>query len=257
MSTLIPVLLYHSVSDEPPEGDRRFTVSRAEFASHMDAVAGSGRVAMTVTEIAQALRRERQLPARPVAITFDDGFDDTYDALAALAAHGLASTLYVTTSEVGRRDRLSAPQLAEIARAASVEVGAHAVRHRRLDELEMRELVPEVLGSKLELEELVQTTVQSFAYPHGAFDDAARQAVIAAGYHSAAAVKNALSHDRDDPFAIARWTVTAGTTAARIAAVLEGETVMPAWAHERLRTRAYRFARRSRRRLVLTVGREH
>jgi peptidoglycan/xylan/chitin deacetylase (PgdA/CDA1 family) len=255
MTTLIPVLLYHSVCDRPAAVDRRWTVSPAELASHMDAVAASGRVALTVTGIAEALRGGRPLPERPVGITFDDGFADTYEALAMLEARGLPSTVYITTGEVGRRDRLSPPQLAEIAAAASVEVGAHAVRHRRLDELERRELIGDVVGSKSQLEELVQRDVHSFAYPHGAFDGVVRQAVIAAGYRSAAAVKNALSHDHDDPFAVARWTVTAGTSAARIAEVLEGKAVPVAWAHDRLRTRAYRVARRSRRRLASTVGR--
>jgi len=254
--TLIPVLLYHSVNVRASSADTRWTVSPADFASHMDAVATSGRVAMTVTEIADALRGERPLPERPVGITFDDGFVDAYDALALLEARGLTSTIYITTGEVGSCGRLSRPQLAEIAAVNSVEVGAHAVRHRRLDELEIRELVAELIGSKLQLEEFVQGPVHSFAYPHGAFDRAVRDGVIAAGYRSAAAVKNALSHDRDDPFALARWTVTAGTSAARIAEVLEGDTVPTAWAHDRLRTRAYRVARRSRRRLAMTIGRE-
>jgi peptidoglycan/xylan/chitin deacetylase (PgdA/CDA1 family) len=254
MSTPIPVLLYHSVGDRPAAADRRWTVSRSEFDSHMEAVAASGRIAMRVTEIADALRGERPLPERPVGITFDDGFADTYDALASLEARGLASTVYVTTGEVGRRDRLAPAQLAEIARAGAAELGAHAVRHRRLDELEMSEVVAELVGSKLQLEELIGEPVRSFAYPHGAFDNAVREGVIAAGYRSAAAVKNALSHDRDDPFALARWTVTAGTSAARIAAVLEGHTVPTAWARDRLRTRAYRVARRGRRRVALTVG---
>jgi hypothetical protein len=68
-------------------------------------------------------------------------------------------------------------------------------------------------------------------------------------------VKNAVSHDRDDPFALARWTVTAGTSASRIAEVLEGVNVPPAWAQDRLRTRASRVARRGRRRVALAVGR--
>ena len=254
MTKLIPVLLYHSVNDRPAAADRRWTVSRSDFDSHMDAVAASGRVAMTVTEIADALRGERPLPERPVGITFDDGFSDTYDALASLEARGLAATLYVTTGELGRSDRLAPAQLAEIARAGAAELGAHAVNHRRLDELEAGELVAELVGSKVQLEELIGEPVHSFAYPHGAFDSAVRERVIAAGYRSAAAVKNALSHDRDDPFALARWTVTAGTPAVRIAAVLDGQTVPTAWAHDRLRTRAYRVARRSRRRLALTVG---
>jgi peptidoglycan/xylan/chitin deacetylase (PgdA/CDA1 family) len=135
-----------------------------------------------------------------------------------------------------------------------VEVGAHAVRHRRLDELDDRELAEEVGASKAELEALTQQAVASFAYPHGAYDGRVRQVVIAAGYRSAAAVKNAASHHGDDPFAIARWTVTAGTRAARIAEVLEGEGIRRAWGGERLRTRGYRAARRHRRRLVMRLG---
>ena len=45
----------------------------------------------------------------------------------------------------------------------------------------------------------------TFAYPHGAYDKRVRQAVIDAGYVSAAAVKNAFSHPADDPYAIAAW----------------------------------------------------
>jgi peptidoglycan/xylan/chitin deacetylase (PgdA/CDA1 family) len=255
MTPLIPVLLYHSVNDHAAAEDRPWTVSPESFASHMDVVSTYGRVALTVSQIAAALRGERALPARPVGITFDDGFSDNYDALASLRARGLASTIYITTGEVGRHDRLSPDQLAELADTPSVEIGAHAVRHRRLDELDIGELITEVRDSKSQLEELIHAGVDSFAYPHGAFDRRVREAVAAAGYRSAAAVKNAISHDRDDPFAIARWTVTAGTSAARIAEVLDGKSVDSAWAHDRLRTRAYRMARRGRRRLALTVGR--
>jgi peptidoglycan/xylan/chitin deacetylase (PgdA/CDA1 family) len=254
VTTLIPVLLYHSVNDQATARNRQWTVSPQSFASHLDAVAASGRSAMTVTEIADGLRRERPLPARPVGITFDDGFADSYEALRALLGRGLAATMYVTTSEIGAHDRLSALQLAELAGMASVELGAHAVRHRRLDELLDRELTSEVRESKTRLEDMVQSRIDSFAYPHGAHDGRVRAAVAAAGYRSAAAVKNVLSHDRDDPFAVARWTVTAGTSAARVAEVLEGERVARAWAGERLRTRAYRAARRSRRQLTRKLG---
>ena len=256
MTTLIPVLLYHSVNDRPAAADRQWTVSPADFASHLSAVSASGRVAMTVTEIAKALRGERALPPRPVGITFDDGFSDNYGALALLQALGLRATIYITTGEVGGRCRLSRRQIAELAGASAVEVGAHAVRHRRLDEFDAPELGAEVRGSRSHLEDLAGAAVDSFAYPHGAFDRSVRDAVIAAGYRSAAAVKNALSHDGDDPFALARWTVTAGTTAGRIAEVLEGRAVPTAWARDRLRTRAYRVARRGRRRLALSVGGE-
>jgi peptidoglycan/xylan/chitin deacetylase (PgdA/CDA1 family) len=255
MTDIIPVLLYHSVSDYPSQRDRAYSVSRACFAAHADVVGASGRVAIRITELAAGLRSERPLPERPVAVTFDDGFADTYDAVEALLRRGVSSTVYVTTGAVGARDRLSHEAVAELARLPYVEVGAHGVRHCYLDELDDHELAHEVRGSRAQLEDLIQGTVSSFAYPHGAYDARVRQAVITAGYRSAAAVKNAVSHAGDDAFAIARWTVTRGTPAWRIAQVLEGDGLSRAWMRERLRTRAFRTARRQRRRAATRLGR--
>jgi peptidoglycan/xylan/chitin deacetylase (PgdA/CDA1 family) len=255
VTTFIPVLLYHSVRDRAGAANRRWTVSTSQFAAHVGAISASGRTPLTVSEIAEGLRGERALPARPVGITFDDGFSDTYVAVGELLSRGLRSTVYVTTGEIGTRDRLSRLQLAGLAEMASVELGAHAVHHMRLDQLGGRELAAEVGDSKAQLEDAVGASIHTFAYPHGAYDRATREAVITAGFGSAAAVKNALSHHGDDPFAIARWTVTAATSAARLNEVLEGKGVVPAWAHERLRTRAYRAARRGWRALAAAGAR--
>jgi peptidoglycan/xylan/chitin deacetylase (PgdA/CDA1 family) len=251
-TTVIPVLLYHSVSEGPSASWG--AVSREEFESHLDVIVASGRQTITIATLADALRGDQPLPECPVAITFDDGYSDTYQAVELLCGRNLCSTVYVTTGEIGAADRLSHEQLTRLARIAIVELGAHGVRHLRLDELDDDELVRELRLSKAQLERLTSERIDSFAYPHGAYDRRVREAVIAAGYGSAAAVKNALCHPKDDPFAIARWTVTAATPAERIAEVLEGEGVPLAWSRERLRTRAYRTARRQRRRLFGTTG---
>jgi peptidoglycan/xylan/chitin deacetylase (PgdA/CDA1 family) len=254
MSDVIPVLLYHSVNDHAGPRDRPYSVSRACFAAHAEAVRASGRVAMRMSELAEGLRSERPLPQRPVAVTFDDGFADTYDAVEVLLEHDMSSTVYVTTGAVGTRDRLSCEEVAELAQSPAVELGAHGVRHRYLDELDDHELTEEIGGSKAHLEDMAQIGVSSFAYPHGAYDARAREAVIRAGYSCAAAVKNAVSHAADDPFAIARWTVTRGTPASRIAQVLEGEGLPRAWVGERRRTRAFRTVRRQRRRMTTRMN---
>ena len=59
------------------------------------------------------------------------------------------------------------------------------------------------------LEQLLGRPVDTFAYPHGYHDAAvAKELVVAAGYRSATAVRNALSPADDDRFALARVTVT-------------------------------------------------
>jgi peptidoglycan/xylan/chitin deacetylase (PgdA/CDA1 family) len=249
VTVIIPVLLYHSVSDRPAPGDSWGAVSQAQFEAHVEAIASARRDSLTITALASALRREQPLVEPPIAITFDDGYGDTDGAIEMLRRSGLSSTVYVTAGEIGNTGRLSPEQVAALADLPGVEVGAHAVRHRRLDELDDVELDDEVQGSKRRLEQVTSRPVESFSYPHGAYDQRVRAAVIRAGYRSAASVKNALSHADDDPFAIARYTVTAATSAQRITEVLQGKGIPLAWTGERVRTRVYRMARRSRRRL--------
>jgi peptidoglycan/xylan/chitin deacetylase (PgdA/CDA1 family) len=254
MTIVLPVLLYHSVSDHPPVHGSWGAVTCAAFASHIDAIEASGRKAVTVTKLAAMLRGEHRLPDRAVAVTFDDGYADTYRAAGALAARGIPSSVYVTTGRIGTPGWLSEEQVADLARLPGVEVGAHGVRHQRLDELPHAEVTRELADSRAHLEELIGRRVDSFAYPHGAHDRRVRAGVIAHGYRSAAAVKNALSHTGDDPFAIARFTVTASTPADLVAELLQGRGAPLAWRGERLRTRAYRVARRQRRRLLRPRG---
>ncbi|HWE10035.1 MAG TPA: polysaccharide deacetylase family protein [Solirubrobacteraceae bacterium] len=254
MSIVIPVLLYHSVSDQPPADGAWGAVSCAAFASHVKAIRASGREALEITTLAAALRGEHPLPERPVAVTFDDGYADTYPAVEWLRDHGIGSTVYVTTGRIGAPGRMSAQQVADLARLPGVEVGAHGVGHKRLDELPQDELLRELADSRAHLEQLTGEGIDSFAYPHGAHNRCVRAAVITQGFRSAAAVKNALCHSDDDPFALARVTVTATTSAGRIAQVLDGVGVPLGRSRERLRTRAYRTARRHRRRLLQARG---
>jgi peptidoglycan/xylan/chitin deacetylase (PgdA/CDA1 family) len=247
MTDIIPILLFH-ISSAPDAG--RFGVAPSEFSSHLPAIIGSERSSLSLTEVAAFLRHEWTSPPRPFAVTFDDASSETLDAVAELAGRGLRASVYVTTGQIGKRGMLSRRGVAELSRLPGVELGAHAVIHRRLDELGPVELTREVRASKAALEDVIQGPVRSFSYPHGAYDARVREAVVDAGYLSAAAVKNAVSHMDDDPFALARWTVCRDTRGARVAEVLDGVGVPLAWRRERERTRAYRAVRRARRRLV-------
>lgn len=242
----IPVLLYHSVSDRPPPDGSWGAVSPSLFAAHLAVIIERGSHAITVSELALALRRHRPLPERPVVITFDDGYEDTPSAVEVLAALGLSATVYVTTGALDAPGRLSRAEVNALSRSEAVELGAHGVGHPHLDELPWSSAARELTVSKTVLETLTGDRVDSFAYPHGAFDRAVRDAAIAAGYRSAVAVKNAVSHLDDDPFAIARFTVTARVSARRLAEVLDGRRVRRASPRERVRTRAGRAVRRRR-----------
>jgi peptidoglycan/xylan/chitin deacetylase (PgdA/CDA1 family) len=250
--TPIPILAYHSIGDRQREGTLRWSVSPGDFDEQMALIAERGRHALTVARYAAALRGEAELPPDPVLVTFDDGFADlATTALAVLERYGVVATAFVISGRIGTGGHghdaaLSWEQLHEL-RAHGLQVGSHGHSHRALDCLPPREAEDEVRSSRRRLEEGLGTEVVSFAYPYGYSSARVRRAVQAAGYTSACAVKNALSHRDDDLFALARVLIERDTGAARIARLLDGQGAPRSWHGERLRTRGWRTYRRARR----------
>lgn len=257
MTGVIPVLLYHSVSDRPAGQFGPFTVTRSQLASHLDKVTALGFSTRTVGQLLAQRAAGIPLPERTVVLTFDDGFADFDNAWAELTQRGLAATLYVTAGTLGGRSKWLAPlgagdlpmlcpsQLINLA-ADGCEIGAHSMSHPQLDCIDRTAAAAEIRQSKDVLEQALGRSVDTFAYPHGYHDKAVKQLVAEAGFTSAAAVRNALSPADDDPFALARVTVMSDFGPDRIAQVLTGNGAPVARPRERWRTRLWRQERRRR-----------
>lgn len=255
--TIVPILLYHSISDDPPGWIAPYTVTPRTFGDHLKLIADSDRTVLTVSGLRAALTGRTELPARPLVLTFDDGFADFATAAATLAGAGMPSTLYVTTGALrGRGSRpaglmlpparmLDWSQLAGLA-AQGVEIGAHTHTHPQLDTLGPEAVRDELDRCKLLLEDVLGQEITGFAYPHGFHTAALRGAVEAAGYRSACAVGNALSSAADQPFALARLTVGPTTSVTALRAWLDGRGAPVAPHAEYLRTKAWRSYRRWR-----------
>jgi peptidoglycan/xylan/chitin deacetylase (PgdA/CDA1 family) len=261
--TVVPILLYHSVSDEAPPWIRPLSVTPKAFSRQVELVRGSGATALSVGEYASILGGRGSLPERPVVVTFDDGFADFREqALPALQRADVPVTLFVTTGFLeglsnGAKVRrppgpwLNATELADLG-GEGVEIGAHSHSHPHLDTLPTEEARAEIARSKEILEELLAAPVPSFAYPHGYHGPVVRRLAQECGFASACAVKNALSSDVDDRFALSRLTVWSTTTLADLEAWLDGQGAPIAPAGERALTRAWRTYRRGR---ALVTGR--
>jgi peptidoglycan/xylan/chitin deacetylase (PgdA/CDA1 family) len=251
----VPVLLYHGVAGDCSESIARFTVSPAAFDAQLRYLADEGYQALTVSAFRPALLGSTEgLPARPVLITFDDGFRNTVtEAAPILARYGFASTLYVTTGFLGDGapgvngygdPMLSWAEVGELA-AAGVEIGGHTHSHPMLDTLPHGEARTEIVRCKELIEDHLGRPVASFAYPHGYSSAWVRHQVQKAGYTTACAVKNALSHLDDDLFAIARLTIEAGHSLDTFIGMVTGRSAAVAGGREQMKTRGWRLARRA------------
>ena len=255
--TPVPILLYHSVSDDPSSWIRELTVAPDVFSRQLGLIVESGLTGLSVSEYASTLEHGGSPPGRPIVITFDDGLADFREqALPALHRTGLPVTLYITTGFLeglpeGRGVRrppgpwLDPAALLDL-RAQGVEIGAHSHSHPHLDTLPVEAARAEISRSKEILEKLLEAQVLSFAFPYGYHGPVVRRLAQECGFASACAVKNALSFDRDDRFSLARLTVRADTTLAELSAWLDGRGAPLASQREQTRTRAWRAYRRGK-----------
>ncbi|HEX5905846.1 MAG TPA: polysaccharide deacetylase family protein [Propionibacteriaceae bacterium] len=256
MNPTIPIFLYHSVSDTPTGDFGPYTVSRSQFAAHLDQLLAQGFETLTVRQLVERVRAKVPVPERASVITVDDGFADfEVNAWPELQKRGMSATLYVTAGVIGGRASWLAPlradqlpmldrnQLLDLA-ARDCEIGAHSMSHPQLDCLPHHQAAQEIRQCKDVLEQVLGQSVDSFAYPHGFYDGHVRQLVVDSGYSSASAVRNALSHVNDDQFALSRITVKSNFDEKKVDQVLAGEGFPRPRRRERLRTRGWRQVRR-------------
>ncbi len=254
----IPILLYHSISDVASPGFRRWVVAPGRFAEQMAFLAEDGYQALTVSEYVRCMLGERELPTKPVVITFDDGFADfRTTALPIMREFGLRCTLFLTTMYLGQTSRwlvaegeASRPMLewSDVIGFAGhdVEIGAHGHSHRQLDTLSRGSAIDDVAHCMSVLEDRLGVGVRSLAYPHGYSTRALRREVESLGFTSACGVKHAFSSLQDDRFALARLIVGDDVGQLAFERLLEGQDLRIAPRTASISAWAWRWYRRSR-----------
>ena len=122
------VLRYHRVYPDGARPFYRLGVERRLFEAQLDFLARHFEV-VPLSSIVDALRADRALPRRAVAITFDDGYrDNLTEAWPLLRARGMPATVFVTVAavEAGQSlwwDRLAAAVQAAPPGATTARVG--------------------------------------------------------------------------------------------------------------------------------------
>jgi peptidoglycan/xylan/chitin deacetylase (PgdA/CDA1 family) len=256
MNPPVPVLMYHSVSEQPPASTRRLSVHPDQFAGQLRLLRSRGFTALSFGDYAKALTAGSPLPERAVVLTFDDGYADFHDnAFPLLSEHGFTATVFMTTGwmadagphAAGRPlDRmLSWRQVHELDRAG-IEIGAHSHSHAQLDQLGGPELEAELRRSKELLDAHTAAPVTTLAYPFGYSSARVRAAAAATGYRHAAAVANRLPSTHPDPLALPRLTVRRSTGLDTFERLIATQGLGRTYALDRALTRGWALGRRAR-----------
>jgi peptidoglycan/xylan/chitin deacetylase (PgdA/CDA1 family) len=187
-SVRVPILVYHSVKNYSygaSKKDYAFNVTPTMFEKHLKYLKGLKYDAVSIEAIANHFEKNIPLPEKPVAITFDDGWETQYEnALPILKKYKYNATFFITTDDIGKKDFLNWRQVAELA-ATGMEIGSHTKSHPFLTDIGDEELRKELAESKSIVEEKIKKSVSVFAYPFGRYDANAVSATERTGYRAA------------------------------------------------------------------------
>lgn len=166
-TAVVPVYMYHWIKEDT--GDYEYPemmVKPSELKKQFDYIANNGYNALFASEIAKVYKYDK-----PIALTFDDGWEDVYIHVYPLAKeYNVKFSMYVVKDLVGTPGYCTEDELREMNESGLVEIGSHTVTHRKLATLSNEEVYKELLDSKQYLKETFNIDTNVICYPSGSFN---------------------------------------------------------------------------------------
>ena len=97
----VPVLMYHKIGDDK---DNDAVIREDLFRQQMKFLKDNGYHPLTMDQLYDYVVNGAAVPEKPVVLTFDDGYADTYSIVYPLMKeYGFAATVFVNPGDVGTR----------------------------------------------------------------------------------------------------------------------------------------------------------
>ena len=171
----VPILMYHYISTPPADADiYRIDLSTPPdlFAAHLDRLLAEGYTTISLYQLLAHLAQGAPLPAKPVVITFDDGYRDNYEnAFPLLMERGMTATFFVVTDFIDEQRPLYLSwDMAREMLAGGMSIESHGRNHFTLEGQDDDFLVWQALGSLETLEHELGVRPRFVSYPAGDYD---------------------------------------------------------------------------------------
>jgi len=218
----IPVLMYHKVPNQDIDSQHRVYVTKSNFEKHLQFFKKEGFTTVSFAELEEFRTLQRPpetFPARPLILTFDDGYiDNLTNAGPLLQKYGMKATLFLLADEAVRDnywDTAGGDPTSEIMSLAQkreilkypFEIGSHGFHHKKITDMTDDEAWLELVDSKAVLERDLNVKISAFAFTFGVTSP--HHAVMAqkAGYTFAVNTDSGGLHLEEDPYAIFRVNI--------------------------------------------------
>lgn len=201
----VPILMYHYISEPPPDSDIYrvdLSVAPESFRQQMAYLKDNGYTPIDFYDLSTAIVAQTELPEKPILLTFDDGYLDSYETVyPVLKEYGFEGTFFIITEFVdsGREGYMTWPMIEEMAQAGQ-RIESHSRTHPDLATKSRDGLVWEILGAQETLTAHVGYRPRYFCYPGGTYNEETIQMLRELDYWGAVTTENGSWHGFNDRF---------------------------------------------------------
>lgn len=172
-SPTVPVLCYHNLTVGDTHAPSSLFINEMAFRKQIQTLADSGFNSILPDELYAFIAQGKPLPPKPVLISFDDSRKDHYTIAApVLEKAGFRGTFFVMTVTIGKKGYLSSQDIRDL-RNRGHAIGCHTRDHPRISGKNgLPDAERQLRNARETLEKFTGSTVTSFAYPFGAWNEA-------------------------------------------------------------------------------------
>lgn len=252
----IPILMYHSISNEKEKGHPYFWINTSpkRFKEHMKFLKENNYKIISLSEAVKIIDEQKledkkiklnnnfynsetiNISKKTVVLTFDDGYKDFYtEAFPILQKYNFTSTVFIPTGFINKegksglrnKSHLSWSEIIELERKG-ITFGSHTVSHKQMEFLNKNEIKREVMESKIVIEEKIGKSVDFFSYPFAFpernlnFHKFLSYVLEKYGYKNGVCTIIGTVHNRGDKFFLKRIPINSNDDICFFKAKLEG-----------------------------------
>lgn len=204
--------MYHHIrtyNDPNDQIGNNLSVPESNFKQQIDYLKNNGFITITFADFLSF--PTKKLPDKPVILTFDDGYSDSFGAYNLLKENNQLGVFYIITSYFEKSEHLSVKQVKNMAEN-DMEIGSHTASHPDLTKSSSEKINFEVVESKKILENILGKNVISFCYPSGKHNVKVEETVKNAGYLTATTTDYALSDTSENKMTLSRIRINPSDT---------------------------------------------
>ena len=217
--TVVPILMYHNINDSYSPDNALVEMSTAEFKEQMLSLIENGFQPITLYDYIKWQQGEKELPQKPVIITFDDGYLNNYThAYPIIKELNIPVTIFVITSRMGMSNGVTYPhftweQAKEMEESGLVDIESHTNMHSDFHLTDKKNAIAELRMSKFLIKKYLNKDAKFLAYPYGYYTDFVKAEAEKAGYSACVKIQTlnpGVNRKGQDLYVLKRITARGG-----------------------------------------------